>query len=312
MFQRRNNNGGLPMATHSSGYPDGSGRAVKMDAPVIRAWKNASTFTKSTYYWFVGSLLLIFFSWRHISYHHASIHFDCHSSHCTIRITPLGRTKTIKLDVARGQVVGTDVLKVNPQGRILETSVDTKPEYRNKKKRKGPDADGNYDSYRVTLINKKPEEGEPNVENTENIIHIDNKHDKNPREEQINKKFEWGDLSKLDEWMEVDHETGNHVLIMRQFNLGQTGRRSRVQVTKLQSYIKTRRHKVTIRENTSTAWKGIFGIIIGVLSLLFCVLLGSFYETSSNRNRQGGPGSRQGGTQQRAYNPNPSTQKRHY
>jgi hypothetical protein len=219
------------------------------------------------------------------------------------------------LDVARGQVIGTDVLKVNSHGEIVQTSETIKPEYGKNKKRKGPDEDGNYDSYRVTLINRKPEGGDANVESTENIIHVDNKHDNPTKEEKINTKFEWGDLSKLDEWMQVDHLTGNHELFMRQFNIGQTGRRSRVQVTKLQSYIKSRRHKVTIRENTSTDWKGLFGIIMGVLSLLFCILLGSFYETSSNRNRHGGPGSRQGGqggTQQRGYDPNPFSQKRQY
>jgi hypothetical protein len=82
MFQRKNA-GGLPTTTPLSlptagdqggGFglhlgksgPDGSGKAIKMDAPVVKAWKTASTFTKYSYYVMLFFILLIFVGYRYL------------------------------------------------------------------------------------------------------------------------------------------------------------------------------------------------------------------------------------------------------
>ena len=58
-FTSNNNDVSLPsLSSPSSGYQvDGSGRGVKMDAPIIRGWKQASGYTKGSYYWLLGSLV---------------------------------------------------------------------------------------------------------------------------------------------------------------------------------------------------------------------------------------------------------------
>ena len=56
----------------SSG-PDGSGKAIKMDAPVVKAWKQSSGYTRWTYYILGFFVLLLFVGWIH--YHH--LEFAC-------------------------------------------------------------------------------------------------------------------------------------------------------------------------------------------------------------------------------------------
>lgn len=80
MFRGRNNDT-LPTASTSAsssyssfspystgqGVPDGSGRGIRMDAPIVRAWKNSSAFTKGTYYFTFFNIFLIYWGYRHIS-----------------------------------------------------------------------------------------------------------------------------------------------------------------------------------------------------------------------------------------------------
>ena len=72
MFQRRGGGGSLPttmgMPTNGGGMGDGSGRAIKMDAPVVKAWKKASAFTKYSYYFLMFCVLLIFMGYRYLRF----------------------------------------------------------------------------------------------------------------------------------------------------------------------------------------------------------------------------------------------------
>ena len=51
----------------SSG-PDGSGKAIKMDAPVVKAWKQSSGYTRWTYYILGFFVLLLFVGYRYLRY----------------------------------------------------------------------------------------------------------------------------------------------------------------------------------------------------------------------------------------------------
>lgn len=58
---------GMP-TTMGGGMGDGSGRAIKMDAPVVKAWKKASAFTKYSYYILLFCVLLIFMGYRYLRF----------------------------------------------------------------------------------------------------------------------------------------------------------------------------------------------------------------------------------------------------
>lgn len=61
---------GVLKGSHRGGGagPDGSGRAIKMDAPVVKAWKQSSTFTKYSYYILAVCVLMIFMGYRYLRY----------------------------------------------------------------------------------------------------------------------------------------------------------------------------------------------------------------------------------------------------
>jgi hypothetical protein len=75
MFQRKSS-GSLPttmgpmtLPTGNDGYSkDGSGKAIKMDAPVVKAWKQASTSTKYSYYILGFCLFMVFMGIRYLRY----------------------------------------------------------------------------------------------------------------------------------------------------------------------------------------------------------------------------------------------------
>jgi hypothetical protein len=43
---------------------DGSGRAIRMEAPIVRAWKASSGYTKGTYYSLLFNFFLVFWGFR--------------------------------------------------------------------------------------------------------------------------------------------------------------------------------------------------------------------------------------------------------
>lgn len=64
MFFRRTPKDQLPTASSYNngmmrGVADGSGRGIRMEAPIRRAWRNSSTFTKGTYYSIIFNLSLM-------------------------------------------------------------------------------------------------------------------------------------------------------------------------------------------------------------------------------------------------------------
>jgi hypothetical protein len=65
MFRRKNS--GLPTTGSLHGV-DGSGKAVHMDAPLWRAWKNADGYIKGTYIFLVLSVMLMIFGYRQLRY----------------------------------------------------------------------------------------------------------------------------------------------------------------------------------------------------------------------------------------------------
>ena len=80
-------------------------------------------------------------------------------------------------------------------------------------------------------------------------------------------------------------------IIIRKFGINQSRRRVKTTVQKIDSYIKRRRHKLTVKENTPPAWQGILLLVLGIFGLLLTMLIGQYWEPPEKK-RQTGPGTR--------------------
>lgn len=54
----------------NSQMKDGSGKAIQMEAPLTRAWKKASTYTRGTYYCLALFLFMAYFGYRWLRWNH--------------------------------------------------------------------------------------------------------------------------------------------------------------------------------------------------------------------------------------------------
>ena len=138
----------------------------------------------------------------------------------------------------------------------------------------GPDNDGNYDSY--TLVLRDPQQQQQQHQQ---------------EEEDEERLDELQPLDGLDRFATREQISNHYVVMMRQYNMGQTRRRARTLSNKVDSYIKQRRHKLLIKENATMRWQGIMGLVVGLFSLLLTLLVGQFYDPAPPS--MGGPGSRQ-------------------
>jgi hypothetical protein len=75
MFRRKSSASSLPTTMSPMTLPtgneyntDGSGKAIKMDAPVVKAWKQASSFTKYSYYILGVCIIVMFWGFQHLRY----------------------------------------------------------------------------------------------------------------------------------------------------------------------------------------------------------------------------------------------------
>ena len=349
----RSRGGGLP--TTSSKFEDGSGKSIKMEAPLIKAIRNADGFVKGTYIWFFVSIFFIWSGWTWISRNGSSMVLDCNAAGCTLTIqTPYRfiprndknsisnkskhKRKTI-IQIKRDQIVRADNIKYdNENQEIIENYGANSPTYssqqqgnnnddvedfgtssyedgeqrpkrpnkpwnqhkRNKhKKRKkykykknnartgGPDADGNYDSYILVLRDPLPpsfdglseEEEDPNESPSKRMQrqmaaqHNTMTHDPNSLISQLAPFIITSDGTDR----ELSTST-EYVIHPRDFNIGQTRRMARTTVSKINAYVKGRRATCIVREARSVAWQGLVMLILGIFSVVLCLLLGQFWE----------------------------------
>ena len=219
----------------------------------------------------------------------ASIWLTCHAEECTLEITPTGRGGGVEVEFARRQLIQAQAIKVDATGKFvkLDDSNPFVPLYRNKKYKgnkktyqkdlnSGPDKEGNFDSYHLVLQPGKSDNVKKEKEGVEDSEDDD--------------KVEESDFEAIKDYTTMDNE-GHLLISMRRFNLGQTRRRTRTVVNKVDTYIKRRRDKLVIKENASLSVWGILQLVIGLFVFLLTILLGQFMEESKPR-RHGGPGAR--------------------
>jgi len=264
---RGGRNDGLPIASYSNkSKVDGSGRSIRMEAPLARSIRLASWQTKGAFITIAFSILSIYWGFCHLRHSSASISLTCHAEECELQICPPSSRKKHLFTFGREQVVKSQAIKVTSSGDFvrLDTGATHRPYKEGKKyagaagSSKGPDENGHYDDY--TLVLRPPND--------------DKKPDPNDEEAEWFEK----ELTELAPFTYREEASGNYVLHMRKFNLGQSMRRSRTLVTRLESYINKRRHKLVIKENAALSWKGMLALVLGLFSLLIGILVWQFAE----------------------------------
>lgn len=121
----------------SSKVADGSGKSIKMEAPLAKAIRSADGFIKGTYVWLFISIFFIWGGWTWIRSNTASIVLDCHAGGCTLTVeTPYSflprnsstgipiKTKKrskrkTKIELKREQIVRADNVKWDPELQII-------------------------------------------------------------------------------------------------------------------------------------------------------------------------------------------------
>ena len=145
---RRRGGDSLPTSSQPSSYADGSGKSIKMEAPLVKAIRTADGFTKGTYIWLFISLFFVWTGWSWIRSDSSSMILECNANGCTLTIntpkaflprnTPLndvGKRKSKrknKIQIWREQLVRADNIKWDPQSdQIVENYGNNSPTYSN-------------------------------------------------------------------------------------------------------------------------------------------------------------------------------------
>lgn len=273
--------GGLSFGGAGAGSVDGSGRSIKMDAPVVKAWRMASVYTRWTYYILGSTFCMAFLGFRSLRYWNASIWLTCHQQECTLEVTPPG-TRTMTVVFPRTQLHSAQPIKTDKEGNFIEIDIERyePPPRKGKKKKyksgynsKGPDGEGRYKTYRINLLKESPERDDKS--------NVDLNNDKG--------KIPDGDFFKVKDYLK-EEDNGLYSLHFRHFTLSQTRMRIRSSVSKVESYIKKRRQKLLVKESATLPWQGILCLIFGLVGLLLTLLVGQFWDEPPRK--QGGPGAR--------------------
>lgn len=281
--------GGLPFGGGGGGAGalDGSGRSIKMDAPVVKAWKKASGYTRWTYYLLGFTFFMVFYGFRSLRYWNASIWLTCHQQECTLEVTPPG-TRTITVVFPRTQLSGAQAIKTDKEGNFIEFDRDKydpptnkgqkKKKYKSNYNSKGPDAEGRYKTYRVNLLKESPK--------------------RDDRDKVVD-----GDFSKVKDYLNEDE--GMYSLHFRHFTLSQSRMRIRSNINKVDSYIRKRRQKLLIKESATLPWQGILCLVFGLVGLLLTILVGQFWDEAP----LGGPGARRSRHKKSSYRGNAGSRR---
>jgi len=266
-----------------------------MDAPIVRNWKNASKYTKGTYYFLVFSIFITFWGIRSLRYNHGSVWLTCTALECTLELKPPYGKNKATLQFARKHLVASYPVKVDKDGKFQEVDkTGGMGNYggpgqgrggRNNKKakyRKGPDIHGWYDSYSIHL---KPQitvvvndQGGDDDDATYPNPNIQPGRTDTTKISDITSQLQTVSSEYYGRGTQDDKDKDNYIFYMRQFNLGKSRRRTRTQTTKVESYIAGRRHKLTLKENSGLAWQGVLAIVFGIFTFILTLLLGQFAD----------------------------------
>lgn len=269
---------------------DGSGKAIRLPAPIVRDWKRSSMYTRCTYYCLLGFLILLFIGYRYLRYEHSSIWLVCDSHYCKLDITPKGFSKHVNMQFPRTQITLAEAIKTEKDGHFVSSSPrlddfrDSKTKRSNtarkfssqKSSYKGPDLNGHYPSFRIGLRNADKSNKRKYPKND----------DKQPLD--IMNKIDLEPIKHLLEILQGEHAHENegqeiYSLIFRKFNILQSRRKVIMTSRKIDSYINLRRDKLIVKESGAPCWQSIVCFVFGLIGFLLTLLLGQFWDPQSPR-----------------------------
>jgi len=293
---------------------DGSARSIHVQPPVVTKWKQSSRAVKITYSVALVSFMVIILGWRTLTYNSAHVYLECSTTDCNLVFNAVGRDPKIRLTVPRNQILGAKPAKVNKEGVIVNDNVDINSEWKyqtnnggsgkkgnkkNSQNYKGPDKDGNYLTYIVTVQDidlKQDAERKLKEQNGDQTQQMEESRavDLAPIRPFLVKAS-----TKSDEGKDNNNPPQEYRIVMRQNGINQTRRRVRNMVQKIDSYAKKRRHKLVVKESASPDWRGVLMLVLGGCSFLLSLLLALFWEDEESHSRQqSGPGARKRHPQQ--------------
>lgn len=146
-----------------------------------------------------------------------------------------------------------------------------------------PDEDGNYESYVIILRDPTPPGFEDEIDPEESPSM------RMARRMKAQHDFMANDPNSLANVLgpyAVPHDDPNnnkyasteYIIHPRDFNIGQTRRLPRSTVAKVNAYANGRKSSFVVRESRPVAWQGLVLLILGIFSLVLCLLLGQFWE----------------------------------
>ena len=158
----------------------------------------------------------------------------------------------------------------------------------------GPDENGWYDSYVLVVAEHGPDP-EDNINGREDIGGIAGHHmEKNSDggEENYKKQITprgrhpTNTLEPLQEFVKPD-ENGSYTFQMRRFNVGQSRRKASSTATRINSFARKRRHKLSVTETMTVPWQAIVAIVVGMFSLIVSLLVGQLWDPEPQRRAVG-------------------------
>ena len=144
--------------------------------------------------------------------------------------------------------------------------------------RTGPDADGNYDSYAVVVRDPLPssfngdEESDPDESPSKRMQRqMADRHNS-----MMNDPNSFASL--IAPFAITSNDSMEYIIHLRDFNVGKSHRLPRTSVSKVNAYTTGRRTNFVLREARPVKWQGLVLLIVGIFSLVLCLLLGVFWE----------------------------------
>jgi hypothetical protein len=151
----------------------------------------------------------------------------------------------------------------------------------------GPDEDGFYNSYTLVLRDPIPQslDESDKSDNNEDGDNEESPSKKMQRQMQSRHKSMLHDPNSLAAQLgpflvrsQEDVNSLEYNIHLRDFNVGQTRRLARTSVAKINAYANGRRSSFSVREARPVSWQGLTLLILGIFSLVLCLLLGQFWE----------------------------------
>lgn len=312
------------MTSKHSNTPDGSGSAIHTDAPIVRAAKNSSGYTRGSYACVLVAIVLMRWAWLDIHFHDASTGLICEGDECTLIISPPERAKPLTLKIARQQILDSVTLQVRADGEpVMPIDIMKHHHHFNNPHKHHKGEEEEHESYAIVLsqngrsdpesdtkrVEEAIEESLDGVVSREHIMNMERfgsaamtdpalmknfkaQKDRalmNKKTKQESSTSNLPNLDALDNYADKN-SMGEFVLVMRRYNIGHTRRRVATLVTRIKQYANDHRDRVVIREKRTVRWQGILGIVFGMFSLLLALMVGQF---SDPQPTFGGPGATQ-------------------